>query len=174
MTPEKKIQILHMLEGSREEVMAAAKDAPEEHANRKLDAGRWSVLECLEHIATVEARLLGRLESAKLMDTGQVDIDKETKLAALVTNRSVRAQAPEPAVPKGRFISVREALDDFNTQRARTIRFVEERSGDLYRLTTEHARFGALNGTEMILIIAGHGRRHAEQIREITAELSTR
>ncbi|HEY1758990.1 MAG TPA: DinB family protein [Bryobacteraceae bacterium] len=173
MTPDKKIEIVQMLETSREEVTIAVRAVPEAHATTKLDAGRWSVLECLEHIGAVEERLRGRLESSELLAAERAaDLEKETKLAALVANRSVRAQAPGPVEPKGRFSSLAEALDHFHTQRMRTIQFVEERSGDLYRLTAEHLRFGALNGAEMVVIIAGHGRRHAEQIREITALLA--
>jgi hypothetical protein len=132
------------------------------------------VLECVEHIATVEERLMGRLESAERLEEARVDPEKEAQLAARVANRSVRAQAPEPVAPKGRFTSVALALDHFHAVRMSTIRFAEERGGDLYHLAAEHPRFGSLNGAELMVIIAGHGRRHAEQIREITALLDHR
>ena len=67
-----------------------------------------------KHIAAVEERLLGRLESAGRLDAARVDPEKEAKLSAMVVNRSVRAQAPEPVAPKGRFTSVAQALDHFN------------------------------------------------------------
>jgi hypothetical protein len=175
MTPDRKNQILLMLEASREEVLAAAQSFSEEQAQARTDPGRWSALECLEHIGMVEERLRERLASAELvaevMEEERVDAEKEAKLAAMVLNRSIRASAPEPVAPKGRFTSLQEAVDHFHAQRKLTILFVEERGGDLHRLTADHPRFGRLNGAEMIEIIAGHGRRHAEQIREIAAVL---
>jgi uncharacterized damage-inducible protein DinB len=169
MTPDARLTIVHLLESSREEVNAAARAIPEGHANARPAAGRWSVLECVEHIAAVEERLLGRLSGAERMETVRADAGREAKLAAMVTDRSVRAQAPDPVAPKGRFTSVAEALDQFNAARTRTVRFAEERGGELYQLAAEHPRFGSLNGMEMLVIIAGHARRHAEQIREIAA-----
>ena len=160
-----------MLESSREEVAAAARGIPEEHANTRPEAGRWSVLECVEHIAAVEERLLGRLAGAERLDAPRVDPEKEAMLMARVADRSSRAQAPEPVAPQGRFSNVPQALDHFSAMRARTIQFAEERSADLYHLASEHPRFGTLNGAELLLFIACHGRRHAEQIREITALL---
>ncbi len=129
------------------------------------------MLDCVEHIAFVEDRLLGRLESSERAEGARVDLEKEARLLAMVTNRSVRAEAPEPVRPTGKFATVAQALDHFTAVRTRTIRFAEERRDDLYQLTAEHPRFGSLNGTELLLIVAGHGRRHTEQIREITAAM---
>jgi|HubBroStandDraft_1064217.scaffolds.fasta_scaffold57041_1 hypothetical protein len=166
MTPD---SIVNVLEASREELTAAVRGISEEQAHARPEAGRWSVLECVEHVAFVEARLLGRLEASERLDAASANPEKEAKLVRMVTDRTVRAQAPEPAVPTGRFTSMAQALDHFNAARTRTIQFVEKRGDDLYCLAAEHQRFGSLNGTELILIIAGHARRHAEQIREIAA-----
>ena len=43
---------------------------------------------------------------------------------------------------------------------------------DLYSVSIEHARFGVMNGVELLHTIAGHARRHAEQIREVRANLA--
>jgi uncharacterized damage-inducible protein DinB len=160
-------KIIHMLESSREEVIAAARSVPEAQASAKPAPGRWSALDCVEHIAAVETRLLGRLASAERLAESRVDPEKEAKLAAMVADRSARANAPEPVRPNGRFTSVEQALDHFTMVRSRTVQFAEERGADLYLLAGQHPRFGALNGAEMIVFIAAHGRRHAEQIREI-------
>lgn len=107
-------------------------------------------------------------ERREVGDAARVDPEKEATIAAMVTDRSIRRQAPEPVAPKGRFTSMAQALDHFNATRGRTIRFAEERGADLYQLAAEHPRFGPINGNELLLIIANHARRHAEQIREIT------
>jgi len=169
MAPQERLEIVQVLESSREEVNAAVQGILDSHASARLDPDRWTVLECLEHISAVEERLLGRLETAERLEEARVDTEKEAKLSAMVVNRSVRAPAPEMVVPTGKFSSVAEALDHFNASRSRTVAFAEEHGADLYLLATAHPRFGALNGNEMLFIMAGHARRHVEQIREIRA-----
>jgi len=168
------MEIVQVLELSREEVIAAVQGIPDSQASARLDPDRWSVLECLEHICAVEERFLGRLKTAERLEESHIDPEREAKLAAMVVNRTVRAKAPEPVVPTGKFSSVTEALDYFNAGRSRTVAFAQERGADLYLLAAAHPRFGPLNGSELMLIIAGHARRHAQQIREITADLGNR
>lgn len=166
MAPETRSEILQMLEDSRQEFNDSVAGLSEAQAQASPAAGRWSVLQCVEHVTVVEERFLGRLEQAPLLPEPRVDQQKEADLIARIPNRSARAEAPEAVWPAGRFPTLAEALAQFNAGRARTLRFAEQRAADLHSLATEHARFGPMNGIEMLLIIAGHGRRHAAQIRE--------
>jgi hypothetical protein len=171
MAPEVRSDILQILESSREDFNAAAGGVAESQATVRPEAGRWSILECVEHVTSVEERFLGRLEQAPRLETPRVDKQKEAELLQRVTNRANRAEAPEPVRPVGRFKSLSQALDQFNAGRSRTMRFAEGRAADLYWLSTDHPRFGSMNGTEFLMIIAGHARRHAEQIREVRVAL---
>jgi uncharacterized damage-inducible protein DinB len=170
MAPQERSEIVDILEKSRQDFNAAA-SVSESQASAKPEAGRWSVLECVEHVTTVEGRFMGWLEAAERLEAVQIDKQKEAELMDRVTNRSVRAEAPEVVRPSGRFTSLADALEQFNAARSRTIQFAQDRSADLYWLTATHPRFGALNGTELMVIIAGHARRHAEQIREVRTSL---
>jgi hypothetical protein len=167
MAPEERSEIVQALEDSRKEFCAAVEGVSEEHAKICPAAGRWSVLECVEHVAVVEQRFLSRLEAADQPPPPPLDKHKEAELAVRVTDRTGRAQAPEPVQPSGRFLSLAQALEHFNAARTRTIDFANARCGDLYQLAWEHPRFGPLNGTEVLVITAGHARRHAAQIREV-------
>ena len=51
--------------------------------------------------------------------------------------------------------------------RDRSVLLVEERGDALCSVCTKHPYFGELNGGELIQLIDGHARRHADQIREI-------
>jgi uncharacterized damage-inducible protein DinB len=172
MVPEEKSEIVDVLEKSRKELNAAAAGFSESQATAAPGPGRWCVLECLEHVINVEERFLSRLEKAEKTSPARTDKTREAELAALVTDRTRRAQAPEPVRPSGRFTSLAEALEQFNTVRTRTIRFAQERGADLYSLAADHPRFGPRNGLEMLLIISGHAQRHAEQIREATNQIA--
>lgn len=171
MAPTERTEIVETLERSRQEFLAAVEGLTEQQAAVRPDPARWSVLDCVEHVTSVEERFLGWLEAAEKLDVPRVDKEKEWGLMGRIPDRSVRLKAPDAVLPAGRFKTLAEALDQFNAGRTRSIQFAENRCDDLYCLAASHPRFGPMNGVEFLIIIAGHARRHAEQIRETRAEL---
>jgi len=171
MAPEIKSEIVEILEKSQQEFRNAVAGVAEPQAVVNPQPGRWSVLQCVEHVTTVEERFLGRLQQAGREGAPPANKAKESQLLASIPDRSNRAQAPEAAQPNGRFATLAEALGQFHAARARTIEFAEQAGSGLYSIASEHPRFGPMNGTEMVLIIAGHSRRHAAQIREVREAL---
>jgi hypothetical protein len=171
MAPKEKTEIVDQLERSRQEFMAAVAGLTESQAKVRPDPERWSVLDCVEHVTSVEERFLGFLLKAEKRDIPSIDKEKEAGLTARIPDRSTRVKAPEAVVPNGRFKTLAEALDQFNAGRTRSVQFAEERGEELYCLASAHPRFGPMNGVEFLIIIAGHSRRHAEQIRETRAAL---
>ncbi|HTB17938.1 MAG TPA: DinB family protein [Bryobacteraceae bacterium] len=172
MAPQERTEIVENLERSRQEFMAAVAGLSELQAAARPDPERWSVLDCVEHVTSVEERFLGWLEAAQKLDAPRIDKEKESGLMERIPDRSTRVKAPEAVLPSGRFTSLQQAIDQFNTGRTRSIQFAEGRCDDLYCLALSHPRFGPMNGVEFLIIIAGHARRHAEQIRETRAALA--
>ena len=170
MVPQTRSELVQTLEASRQEFNAAVEGLSDSEARKQPAPGRWSVLECVEHVGLVEERFFGRLQQAARKDAAP-NKQREAELAALVIDRTKRIDAPEPARPTGRYSTLAEALDQFNAARGRLMQFADERAADLYSLSVEHPRFGPLNGAEQLLIAAGHSRRHADQIREVRAAL---
>jgi uncharacterized damage-inducible protein DinB len=171
MAPKERTEIVDNLERSRQEFLAAVAGLSDSQAKTRPDAERWSVLDCVEHVAFVEERFLGWLNGAERLDAPRVDKENEAGLAARVPDRSTRVKAPDAVLPNGRFATIEQALEQFNAQRARSIQFAQDRADDLYSLAAQHPRFGPVNGVELLIIVAGHSRRHAEQIRETRAAL---
>jgi hypothetical protein len=174
MAPSETIEIIEILEKSKEDFHAAASDVPESLAKIRPEENRWSVLDCVEHVTTVEEIFLKRLASGQYTEAPPGDKAKEAALAARFVDRTNKRQAPETVLPKGRFTSLAEGLKQFQSARDCTLQFARERAADLYTLASVHPAFGALNGVEALMIIAGHARRHAEQIREVRAALEKR
>jgi len=170
MAPQEKTEIVQTLERSREEFLASVDGLTEAQAKLRPDPERWSVLDCVEHVAFVEDRFFAWLENATTLDAPRRDREKELWLMARIPDRSVRAQAPEPTLPTGRW-TLAQAIEEFKARRSRSIRFAEESSEGLYSLGAEHPRFGPVNGVELLIIAAGHAQRHAQQIRETRAQL---
>jgi len=171
MSPAERIEIVEMLEKSREDFRAAVAGVSESLAATRPETDRWSVPECVEHVATVEEMFLKRLASGEHTEATPEDRAKEVSLAARIVDRSSRRQAPETVLPKGRFTSLAEGLEQFEGARGRSLEFARERAADLYTLASMHPAFGPLNGVEALIIIASHSRRHAEQIREARAAI---
>jgi len=153
---------------------AVLRGISEEQAGVSPAPGRWSVLECLEHITFVEGRFLERLQAPPAVAPPPPDQSKEERLAHMVVDRSSPAQAPEIARPSGRFNSLAQALEAFNQARTQTIKYAAETGDRVYSACWEHPRFGVLNGGEILVLIANHARRHGEQIREVKAALAAK
>lgn len=171
MAPQEQTEIVQDLERSRQEVLDAVAGLTDNQAKARPDPARWSVLECLEHVIAVEQRFLGFLEAAERQENPRIDKEKEAQISRGIPDRSKRFQAPEAVHPKARFATLAEALEEFQSERARSIEFAHQRAADLYHLIANHQRFGPLNGMEFLTLIAGHARRHADQIREARAAL---
>jgi hypothetical protein len=171
MAPQERTDIVQNLERSREELLAAVAGLTEAQAKARPDPERWSVLDCVEHVTFVEERFFGWLQKAEKLEAPSRDTEKEIRLMLMVPDRSVRVKAPEAVVPVGQFTTLEEAIAEFNARRTRSVQFAEERSNDLYSLAAQHPRFGPVNGVELLIIAAGHSRRHAAQIQEVRAAL---
>ncbi len=171
MSPEPRSEIVQDLENSREDLHSAVAGLPEAHSKVTPEPGRWSVLECLEHIVNAEDRWLNRLKEAETTGAPPIDKEKEARLRVRINDRSFRAQAPEPVRPVGRFATLSQALEAFNATRTRTMQFAQEQGERLYSINTQHPAFGPMNGTELLVIAANHCRRHSAQIREVRAAI---
>jgi hypothetical protein len=172
MAPQYGIEIIKVLEENRTDFNEAVRGVSEAQAGASPDPSRWSVLQCVEHVVMVEERFLGWLEAAERLETSRIDREREASLAARLSNRETRSEAPPVVRPSGRFETLARALAEFNQVRARTMQVAEARMSDLYSVSIEHARLGVMNGVELLHAIAGHARRHAEQIREVRANLA--
>ena len=169
MAPQEQSEILQCLKDSRAEFHAAADGVSETQATVRPAEGRWSILDCVEHIVIAEGRFLGWLQNPLGDPAPPMDKQKEAKLLLGVASRDQRVQAPDPVRPTGRFATLAEALEQFDAARSNSIRFAESTGAGLYSLAAKHVFFGPINGAEVMVLMAAHCRRHAAQIREIRA-----
>jgi hypothetical protein len=155
------VSLAGILEAGRRDFL----DAVRESDGSRATAG-WSVLECIEHVILVEQRYFSWMEAGSAGAPPR-DSDRELRLFAIARSRLEPREAPDALRPHGCFSSCGEAVAEFEAVRNRTIRFVEERGDALYAIGATHPYFGELNGAELVQLIDGHTRRHADQIREI-------
>ena len=159
------MSLIAMLEAGRRDFLEATSAISPEQASAKPAPGRWSVLECFEHVIAVEERYLDWISAATAV-APQRSIDKELRLFTTIRSRLTKVEAPEVVRPKGRFDSLGAALAEFRAIRDRSILVVREQGDALYSLGATHPYFGEVNGVELVHLMDGHARRHADQIRE--------
>jgi uncharacterized damage-inducible protein DinB len=169
MDPNDKQKILADLHTGRSALIAVLSGVTEDQAARTPSPGSWSVLQCVEHLAVAEHNLLSRIAAAQPSGPSTLNPRREALLVTRGLDRTKKLQAPEAAIPTGRFPTLAAALQHFLENRARTILFVEQCTDNLHCRQTSHPLIGELNCHELLLLIAVHPLRHVKQIEEIKA-----
>jgi hypothetical protein len=87
---------------------------------------------------------------------------------AMIPDRSVKAQAPPPLVPKNQMTPA-ENLDRFLKARAKTIAYLQS-TPDLRAHVVDSPIGQPLDGYEWLLFIGAHSDRHTKQMLEVKAD----
>src|SRR5215470_14152323 len=169
MKLHEKQKLLSDLEQGRKVLLDALTDVSEDLAARAPAPGRWSVLECVEHLTVSEDYLFGQMMASHLSETPMINEKREAMIGVVGLDRNRKMQSPDIGMPSGRFSTLAAALNHFQTTHERTIKFVETCHEDLRCKITSHPIIGTVNCYEMLLMIAVHPFRHAKQIEEIKA-----
>jgi uncharacterized protein YjbI with pentapeptide repeats len=159
------MDFIAILEDGRRDFLDALRDISAPQASAKRTPGCWSILECIEHVVTVEDRYLGWISQGAPI-VAQRDPRKETRLFTTIRGRLIKVETPDVLRPQGRFASLAEALSAFAAVRDRSVTLARERGDALYSLVAKHPYFGNVNGAELLVLIDAHARRHADQIRD--------
>ena len=160
-------ELLARLEESRAIWLNSVDGVREEESRWRSAEDRWSILDCAEHVANVEHRILGTLQKAPAIETASVDVVRENRIYERVRSRRARAPAPDLVRPTGRYATLADAVDAFVDKRNRAIEFLDRYNGDLRAIGAIHPLLGPCNGYEYALVMAAHPIRHASQVREI-------
>lgn len=159
------MSLVSILEAGRRDFLDATRGVSRQQAATKPPDEGWSVLECIEHVVTVEKRYLGWIASGTVIEPRR-DAEREMRLFTAIRNRLTKIETPEALRPRGRFATLLAALAEFNAVRDQSVRVAEERGDAIYAIGAKHPHFGNMNGAELLQLVDGHARRHADQIRE--------
>ncbi|MFZ0582416.1 MAG: DinB family protein [Candidatus Acidiferrales bacterium] len=172
MTPAERELALQNLVESRERLLRMAHGLSREQLHYCPAPGRWSVAECLEHIVTVETRLLDRIHTTleKGPDSSRRSVfeGQDAALVAGTIGRAQRLSAPEILLPTGR-VADEQLLPEFEAARQRSREFAASTQADLRTHFFKHPIFGDLDLYQWLLMIAAHCDRHRAQSEEVIA-----
>jgi hypothetical protein len=127
-----KDKALQLLESTRKDVLDATKGLSDAQWNFKIAPDRWSVAECMEHIAAAEDYIRGMIIEKVMAAPAAPDRDVakiEAGIIANVPDRSNKVQAPEALKPTNRFGSPQGSIDHFVESRAKTEDFLKTTPG---------------------------------------------
>lgn len=172
---ERRFLIDH-LKDSKTYLLKAIKGLSEEQMNFKAAPDRWSIKECIQHIALSEGGIWQMTEGT-LKQTANPDKRNEIKvsdqdLVKMVSGRETKAQAPETLKPvQASWTSAGEALSAFKAKRADLIKYAKTTTDDM-RNHVGQTGLGNLDAYQMVLLLSAHTRRHTDQILEVKANPS--
>ncbi len=152
MAPQTTAALIRDLKNSRDAVRETLAGISEEDARKSPGTGRWSALECVEHLTIAEEAMLGRLKNGEALAEPIHLPEREARMAASVAGRAKPVQAP-PAARHGA-LRIAGGRDRGFCNRARAQRRIR-RSGAQSALASGHA---SLLRTDLRLRIGGrHG-----------------
>ncbi len=172
LTQADKEKAMQYLESTKKDVLDAVKGLSVAQWNFKSAPDRWSIAECMEHIAIAEDFIRGNIENGVMKAPPAPGRDVAAIDAAIIENvpaRKTKVQAPEPIKPSNQFGSPEGSVKHFVESRAKTEEFLETTPG--LRDHAADSPVGAKwDGYEFILLIAAHSERHTNQIKEVKAD----
>jgi len=133
---------------------------------------RWSVAETSEHITKAEDLLRstveGMMKAPAAPDILAKTKGKEEVILKNIPDRTRKAQAPEPLVPKGTFATKAALIEAFKAARAKTLAIATGTS-DLRAYGMAGFPIGEIDAYQGILFLSAHTERHTKQIEEVKA-----
>jgi hypothetical protein len=171
---ERKFAAEHM-KNTKAELQDAIKGLSAAQLTYKVSADKWSVQECVYHIAITEKTLWAMLETS--MKAGPTPEKKkdlkvtDEQVIKMIEDRTNKVKTSPPLEPQNTpYKSLDEAMNDFKTTRAAHIKYIKATSEDL-RNHFVQMPFGMLDCYQLCLMISSHTDRHVQQLNEVKAEV---
>jgi DinB superfamily len=172
LSPEDREKGVKYLEQTRQGVIDATKGLSDAQWKFKSAPDRWSVQQCVEHLALAEDFLYQNgVQGALAGEASAPDRDYHKTDAAILTmvpDRTHKAQAPEPLVPSGN-ASPSDTLDHFLKSRDRSIELMKT-SAELRSHVVDSRILGKFDAYEWLIFMSAHSERHTKQILEVKAD----
>jgi DinB superfamily len=173
LTPQERDFANQLMITSRDTLLMDVKGLTPAQLNFKADSTRWSVAQCVEHIALAENALTMAYQQGlqSAADPSKRDSIKysDQQIIHFLTDRSRKFQAPEMLRPVGTFGSFQAALDSFVARRNRNIEFIKTTQADLRDHFVTFPGLGIVDDYQVVLFMIAHSKRHTLQLEEVKA-----
>jgi flavodoxin len=171
LTPSERKKAIQLLKQTEAGVFDAVKGLSEAQLNFKAAQDKWSVAECIKHIAAAEKEFRVMVDSALTLSANpekraEIKFSDDDLIKAVEdrTHKSKTFAALEPANSSYKTLS--DALLSFKTGREKLIALVGNTKVDL-RNHVVVLPIGTYDSYQFVLLIAAHSYRHTQQIEEV-------
>ena len=168
---ERKFLVDHLQQG-KNDLLGLLTNLTNEQLDFKINEDKWSIVECIEHLAVAEESLWN-WATAGLKDAPNPERKKEIRanekmIIARLSDRKNQLEAPKEVRPIGRYANIGIALVDLVEKRNRIIDFIKHTEKDLRSYIVDHHVAGPIDSYMAITLLSAHLQRHIGQIKEIT------
>lgn len=146
----------------------------DEQLNFKPAPDKWSVLDCVKHIAVTEGALWqmtnGAIQAAANPEKRADIKTTDEQVVQMIESREKKVKTYPQMEPQNTpYKSLDEALKSFVSDRAKLVKYVNSTDADL-RSHVATMPVGSFDSYQLILFIAAHSNRHTQQIEEVKAD----
>jgi hypothetical protein len=174
LTEKERTDAIALLTKTEQGVFNSLLGMSEAQLNFKPAPDRWSISDCVKHIAVTEINLWkmvdGSLKQAANPEK-RADIKvTDEQVVQMVESREKKVKTFPPLEPQNTsYKSLADAMSSFFDSRAKIIEFVKTTNDDMrdHVLTLQP---GSFDSYQMVLFIAAHSYRHTQQIEEVKAD----
>ena len=174
ISKEERTKATNFLTETKKQVFSSVEGLSEAQLKFSPGPDKWSVEDCLKHIAITEQALWGMAAGGlKGPATPEKRIDIKMSDDDVIKNledRTNKVKTFAPMEPLNTpYKSAKEALESFSMNREKLMTFVNSTNEDLRNHMTQ-SPIGLFDSYQMILFIGAHSNRHTKQINEVKAD----
>ncbi len=163
-------EIIQELDQTSKNLLAAIGELSDQQLNYKVNPHMWSIHECVEHIVITEIavyRILMQHDSAGSGSSSEIERIGKAKMEKLLSDRSIKTDAPDDVKPIGRFSSLDELRDKFISNRKRIVDELKDNRIVFDSRMIVHPVLGEMTKKDWLHFMIHHCERHGKQIEEI-------
>lgn len=174
LTKDEKTKVTEHLASTLQILSKSVDGLSEAQLNFKPDTGKWSIKECVYHLALSETNIWGWMQGI-LQAPANPDKKASIKmtddqLLAGIEDRSNKIKTGEPFEPKNaKWANISEAMAFLKAEREKHISHIKESSDDYRSHIAEQGPVGPMDAYQIILLMSQHTVRHTKQIEEVKA-----
>jgi DinB superfamily len=156
-------------------LVQSVKGLSDAQLNFKAAPDKWSIKECVYHLAISETNLWqwiqGTVKSpANPEKRSEIKMTDEQLLAG-VADRTHKIKTQESFEPKNaKWNSLDEALAALKEERDQHIEFMKTTTEDMRSHVATETPLGPLDSYQLVILLSSHTTRHTKQIEEVKAD----
>lgn len=174
LTAEERKYAVEYFAKTRARLLGDLKGLSENQLTWKADTSRWSIYQCMEHIALAENLIWQWVQmtehQAPTPDKRNGAKATTDELVKQMLDRSHKFNAPEMLRPETRFSSTAAAVEAYTLRRDSTMEYIRTTQDDLKDHFVTHPVFGVIDLYQALVMLAAHSERHTLQIEEVMAD----